>query len=70
MLFDENGHFRRSDNRQNSDYFLVVVDNRQRALQVDENSGDDAPDKVRFYVGLKTTDHPLFQAGLRALDQT
>ena len=28
---------------------------------VDPNSGEDSPDRVRFYVGLRTTDHPLFQ---------
>jgi Ca2+ transporting ATPase len=28
---------------------------------VDPNSGDDKPDIVRRYVGLRTTDHPLFQ---------
>jgi Ca2+ transporting ATPase len=37
-----------------------LLDNWDTAT-VDENSGDDTPDKVRFYVGLKTTDHPLFQ---------
>ncbi len=28
---------------------------------VDPNSGDDSPDRVRYFVGLRTTDHPLFQ---------
>lgn len=28
----------------------------------DPNSGAQTPDKVRYFIGLKTTDHPLFQA--------
>lgn len=28
---------------------------------IDKITGDKSPDKVRFYLGLKTTDHPLFQ---------
>lgn len=28
---------------------------------VDPNSGNDSPDRVRYYLGLRTTDHPLFQ---------
>ena len=28
---------------------------------VDPISGDDSPDRVRYFVGLRTTDHPLFQ---------
>jgi len=28
---------------------------------VDPNSGADSPDRVRFFLGLRTTDHPLFQ---------
>ena len=28
---------------------------------IDPNSGEDSPDRVRFFLGLRTTDHPLFQ---------
>jgi len=28
---------------------------------IDPNTGNDSPDKVRVYLGLRTTDHPLFQ---------
>ena len=27
----------------------------------DPNSGNQTPDRVRFFLGLRTTDHPLFQ---------
>jgi Ca2+ transporting ATPase len=37
-----------------------LLDNWDTAT-VNPQSGDDEPDRVRFYLGLRTTDHPLFQ---------
>ena len=37
-----------------------LLDNWSRET-VDPNSGEDSPDRVRYFVGLRTTDHPLFQ---------
>lgn len=28
---------------------------------IDPTTGDDSPDRVRYFLGLRTTDHPLFQ---------
>ena len=37
-----------------------LLDNWEKET-VDPITGDDSPDRVRFYLGLRTTDHPLFQ---------
>jgi len=37
-----------------------LLDNWEKET-VDPISGDDSPDRVRFFLGLRTTDHPLFQ---------
>ena len=37
-----------------------LLDNWDRET-IDPNSGEDSPDRVRYFVGLRTTDHPLFQ---------
>jgi len=42
------------------DSVQFLLDNWDRET-VDPNSGADSPDRVRFFLGLRTTDHPLFQ---------
>lgn len=37
-----------------------LLDNWVRET-TDPNSGDQTPDRVRYFLGLRTTDHPLFQ---------
>jgi len=42
------------------DSVQYLLDNWDKET-VDPITGDDSPDRVRFYLGLRTTDHPLFQ---------
>ena len=42
------------------DSVQFLLDNWDKET-VDPITGDDSPDRVRYFVGLRTTDHPLFQ---------
>jgi len=42
------------------DQVQYLLDNWDKET-TDPITGDDSPDRVRYFVGLRTTDHPLFQ---------